>query len=167
MKLSGKVWVFGENIDTDLIISGKYLTTRDPDKMSSHVFEAVRPEFSTKVHRGDVIVAGRNFGSGSSREEAPVVLKRLGISIIIARSFARLFFRNAINIGLPVLECKDYARIADGDIVEADLEAGAVKNLTKGEIFTAYKIPQFLSNILEAGGALEAYRRRHGKPLLS
>jgi len=159
--------VFGDNVDTDQIISGKYLTLRDPDEMAKHVFEAARPEFPSGVRKGDVIVAGKNFGSGSSREEAPVVIKRVGISIVIARSFARLFFRNAINIGLPVLECKDYARIVDGDIVEADLEAGAVKNLTKGEIFTAYKIPQFLSNILEAGGALEAYRRRHGKPLLS
>ena len=159
--------MFGDNVDTDQIISGKYLTLRDPDEMAKHVFEAARPEFPSGVRKGDVIVAGKNFGSGSSREEAPVVIKRVGISIVIARSFARLFFRNAINIGLPVLECKDYARIVDGDIVEADLEAGAVKNLTKGEIFTAYKIPQFLSNILEAGGALEAYRRRHGKPLLS
>ena len=159
--------MFGDNVDTDQIISGKYLTLRDPDEMAKHVFEAARPEFPSGVRKGDVIVAGKNFGSGSSREEAPVVIKRVGISIVIARSFARLFFRNAINIGLPVLECKDYARIVDGDIVEADLEAGAVKNLTKGEIFTAYKMPQFLSNILEAGGALEAYRRRHGKPLLS
>src|SRR5438128_10766638 len=131
--------------------------------MSSHVFEAVRPEFSTKVHRGDVIVAGRNFGSGSSREEAPVVLKRLGISIVIARSFARLFFRNAINIGTPVLECKDYAGIVDGDIVEADLEAGSVKNLTRGDVFTGVKMPPFLLDILKAGGALEAHRGRRGE----
>src|SRR3989442_7900705 len=135
--------------------------------MAKHVFEAARPEFPSGVRKGDVIVAGKNFGSGSSREEAPVVIKRVGISIVIARSFARLFFRNAINIGLPVLECKDYARIVDGDIVEADLEAGAGKNLTKREIFTAYKIPQFLSNILEAGGALEAYRRGQWKTLTS
>jgi len=167
LKLSGKAWVFGDNIDTDLIISGKYLTTRDPDKMSSHVLEAARPEFSTKVHRGDVIVAGKNFGSGSSREEAPVVLKRVGISLIIARGFARLFFRNSINIGLPLLECKDYGGIIDGDIVEADLEAGIVYNLTRGDRFPASKMPQFLLNILEAGGALEAYRRRHGESLLS
>src|SRR5256712_9634613 len=148
MKLHGHAWVFGDNVDTDQIISGKYLTLRDPDEMAKHVFEAARPEFPSGVRKGDVIVAGKNFGSGSSREGAPVVIKRVGISIVIARSFARLFFRNAINIGLPVLECKDYARIVDGDIVEADLEAGAVKNFTKGEIFTAHKMPQFLSNIL-------------------
>lgn len=165
--MSGRAWVFGDNIDTDIIISGKYLTTRDPDKMSSHVFEAVRPEFSTKVHRGDIIIAGRNFGSGSSREEAPVVLKRLGISMIIARSFARLFFRNAINVGLPVLECKDYAGIIDGDTVESDLEKGTVRNLTRGDTFTGTKMPPFLLEILKAGGALEAYRRRRGESLLS
>ena len=159
--------MFDDNIDTDLIISGKYLTTRDPDKMTSHVFEAVRPEFPTKVHRGDIIIAGKNFGSGSSREEAPVVLKRLGISIIIARSFARLFFRNAINVGLPVLECKGYVGIVDGDTVEADLESGTVKNLTRGDMFTAAKMPPFLLDILKAGGALEAYRRRRGESLLS
>lgn len=165
--MSGRAWVLGDNIDTDLIISGKYLTTRDPDKMSSHVLEAVRPEFSVKVHHGDVIVAGNNFGSGSSREEAPVVLKRVGISLIIARSFARLFFRNSINIGLPLLECRDFREISDGDIVEAELEAGTVQNLTKGNKFSASKMPQFLLNILEAGGALEAYRRRHEESLLS
>ena len=135
--------------------------------MSSHVFEAVRPEFPTKVQRGDVIIAGKNFGSGSSREEAPVVLKRLGISIIIARSFARLFFRNAINVGLPVLECKDYVGIVDGDTVEADLESGTVENLTRADMFTAAKMPPFLLDILKAGGALEAYRRRRGQSLLS
>ena len=110
-----------------------------------------------------MIVAGKNFGSGSSREEAPVVIKRVGISIAIARSFARLFFRNAINIGLPVLECKNYARIVEGDIVEADLEAGILKNMTRRDTFPASKMPKFLLNMLETGGALEAYRRRHGE----
>jgi len=159
--------VFGDNVDTDQIISGKYLTLRDPDDMAKHVFEAVGPEFPSGVRKGDVIVAGNSFGSGSSREEAPVVIKRVGISIVIARSFARLFFRNAINIGLPVLECKNYARIVEGDIVEADLEAGILKNMTRGDAFPASKMPKFLLNMLEAGGALEAYRRRHGESLLS
>ena len=155
--------MFGDNVDTDQIISGKYLTLRDPDEMAKHVFEAARPEFPSGVRKGDVIVAGKNFGSGSSREEAPVVIKRVGISIVIARSFARLFFRNAINIGLPVLECKNYARIVEGDIVEADLEAGILKNMTRGDAFPASKMPKFLLNMLETGGALEAYRRRHGE----
>ena len=163
MRLSGRAWVFGDNVDTDQIISGKYLTLRDPDEMAKHVFEAARPEFPSGVRKGDVIVAGKNFGSGSSREEAPVVIKRVGISIVIARSFARLFFRNAINIGLPVLECKNYARIVEGDIVEADLEAGILKNMTRGDTFPASKMPKFLLNMLETGGALEAYRRRHGE----
>ena len=155
--------MFGDNVDTDQIISGKYLTLRDPDEMAKHVFEAARPEFPSGVRKGDVIVAGKNFGSGSSREEAPVVIKRVGISIVIARSFARLFFRNAINIGLPVLECKNYARIVEGDIVEADLEAGILKNMTRRDTFPASKMPKFLLNMLETGGALEAYRRRHGE----
>jgi len=155
--------VFGDNVDTDQIISGKYLTLRDPDEMAKHVFEAARPEFPSGVRKGDVIVAGKNFGSGSSREEAPVVIKRVGISIVIARSFARLFFRNAINIGLPVLECKNYARIVEGDIVEADLEARILKNMTRADTFPASKMPKFLLNMLETGGALEAYRRRHGE----
>ena len=151
--------MFGDDVDTDQIISGKYLTLRDPDAMAKHVFESVKPDFSGRVHPGDIIVAGRNFGSGSSREEATVLLKKLGISLIIAGSFARLFFRNSINIGLPILECHDSAvRVGEGDTIQADLEQGTVHNVTRREDYKASKLPPFLLNILKAGGAVQAYK---------
>ncbi len=162
MRIRGRAWVFGDDVDTDQIISGKYLTLRDPEAMAKHVFEVVKPNFSSNVRAGDIIVAGRNFGSGSSREEAPALLKRLGISLVLAGGFSRLFFRNAINIGLPVLECAEAAdRVVGGDIVEADLEQGLVHNLTKKEDYNAIRLPDFLLNILNAGGAVQAYRERN------
>ncbi len=129
--------------------------------MAKHVFAAVKPHFASEVRPGDLIVAGRNFGAGSSREEAPALLKKLGISLVIAGSFARLFFRNSINIGFPLLECPGIAaRVAEGDVVEADLEHGVVWNVTRGERYEAAKLPEFLLNILKHGGAVEAYRAR-------
>ncbi|HEY5620343.1 MAG TPA: 3-isopropylmalate dehydratase small subunit [Candidatus Bathyarchaeia archaeon] len=161
MKVRGRAWVFGDDVDTDLIISGKYLTLRDPEAMAELVFAAVRPDFASKVKAGDVVVAGRNFGCGSSREEAPALLKRLGVSLVIAESFARLFFRNSINIGLPLLECQSMAgKVAEGDEVEADLEQGIVWDVTKGEKYEAARLPAFLLSILKAGGAVEAYKTR-------
>jgi len=152
--------VFGDNVDTDQIISGKYLTIREPGEMVKHVFESVRPGFHTLVRKGDVIVAGKNFGSGSSREEAPVLLKAIGLSLIIARSFSRLFFRNSINIGLPIVECQDCAgSISEGDLIEADLEGGILRDLTSNREYSVAKLPNFLVAILRAGGAVEAYRR--------
>ncbi len=148
-------------MDTDQIISGKYLTLRDPDAMAKHVFESIKPEFSRNVQLGDVLVAGRNFGSGSSREEAPALLKKLGLSLIIARGFSRLFFRNSINVGLPVLESRQAAeKIVEGDIVEADLEQGTIRNLSRKEDYEASKLPAFLLDILKAGGAVCAYKQR-------
>ncbi len=148
-------------MDTDLIISGKFLTLRDPDVMVQQVFAAVRPDFAAQVKSGDLIVAGRNFGCGSSREEAPVLLKTLGIGLVIAEGFSRLFYRNSINIGLPLLECKSFAgKVLEGDFVEADLEGGVVWNVTRNERFEARKLPGFLLEILRAGGAVEAYRAR-------
>lgn len=162
MKIHGRTWVLPDNVDTDQIISGKYLTIRDPIEMSKHVFETLKPGFFHQVQSGDIIMAGRNFGSGSSREEAPVLLKRIGISLVIAQSFSRLFFRNSINIGLPVLECHNSrSRTEDGDILEADLENGTIYNITKSEDYKATKLPAFLLNILKAGGAVEAYREAH------
>ncbi len=161
MKIGGRAWVFGDDVDTDQIISGKYLTLRDPDAMAKHVFESIKPDFSGKVQPGDVLVAGRNFGSGSSREEAPALLKKLGLSLIIARGFSRLFFRNAINIGLPVLESHQAAaKVVEGDIVEADLEQGIIRNLTRKEDYEASRLPPFLLSILKAGGAVCAYKQR-------
>ncbi len=129
--------------------------------MAKLVFAAVRPDFASKVKAGDVIVAGRNFGCGSSREEAPALLKRLGVSLVIAGSFARLFFRNSINIGFPLLECEGLVRkVAEGDMVEADLEQGIVWNVTRKEKYEAIRLPEFLLNILKAGGTVEAYKER-------
>ena len=161
MRIGGKAWVFGDDVDTDQIISGKYLTLRDPDAMAKHVFESTKPDFSHDVQPGDVLVAGRNFGSGSSREEAPALLKKLGLSLIIARGFSRLFFRNAINIGLPVLESPEAAaKVTEGNIVEADLEQGTIRNLSRKEDYEASKLPPFLLDILKAGGAVRAYKQR-------
>ncbi len=161
MRIGGRAWIFGNDVDTDQIISGKYLTLRDPDTMAKHVFESIKPDFSRKVHPGDVLVAGRNFGSGSSREEAPALLKKLGLSLIIAQGFSRLFFRNAINIGLPVLESHEAAlRVVEGEIVEADLERGIIHNLSRKEDYGASKLPPFLLDILKAGGAVRAYKQR-------
>ncbi len=161
MKIRGRSWVFADHVDTDLIISGKYLTLRDPEEMAKHAFEAVKPRFASQVRPGDLIVAGKNFGAGSSREEAPALLRRLGVSLVIAGSFARLFFRNSINIGFPVIECEALAgEVMDGDELEADLEEGVVSKVSTGEKFQATKLPEFLLRILKEGGAVEAYRRR-------
>ena len=161
MRIRGRAWVFGDEMDTDQIISGKYLTLRDPDAMAKHLFESIKPDFSGQVQHGDVLVAGRNFGSGSSREEAPALLKKVGLSLIIAQGFSRLFFRNSINIGLPVLESREAAaKIVEGDIVEADLEQGLIHNVSKNEDYEASKLPPFLLDILKAGGAVRAYKRR-------
>ncbi len=161
MRIRGRAWVFGDDVDTDQIISGKYLTLRDSDEMAKHVFESVKPDFAGKVTPSDVLVAGRNFGSGSSREEAPVLLKKLGLSLIIARGFARLFFRNAINIGLPVLESREASeKVSEGDMLEVDLESGIIHNATKREDYAASKLPEFLLNTLKTGGAVQAYRDR-------
>jgi len=155
MKLQGRSWVFGDNIDTDLIVPSKYLTEQDPIVMARGAFENTRPEFAKLVKPGDILIAGSNFGCGSSREEAPFVLKTLGIRFIVARSFARLFFRNAINLGIPLAELevpKD--AFMDGDLVEVDFEAGTLNNLRSGMILKFKQLPPFLQEILDAGGAL-------------
>jgi 3-isopropylmalate/(R)-2-methylmalate dehydratase small subunit len=154
-KIQGHAWVFGDNIDTDLVVPSKYLTEQDPAVMAQGTFENIRPEFARNVREGDVIVAGGNFGCGSSREEAVFVLKTLGIRAIVARTFARIFFRNSINLGMPALE----VRLAPGDIedgaqVEVDMAEGMLTNLDTGATFQFAKLPPFLQEILEAGGAL-------------
>ena len=149
--ISGRTWKFGDNIDTDVIIPGKYLRTTDMSVFASHVMEGIDPEFSKKVQKGDIIVAGKNFGCGSSREQAPLALKHAGIACIVAESFARIFFRNAINVGLPIIE----ARIdcEEGDIIEIDLGNGIVRNNQK--TYPATKLPDFLREILADGGLVE------------
>jgi methanogen homoaconitase small subunit len=151
----GRVWKFGNDIDTDVIIPGKYLRTKDMQVFAAHAMEGIDPEFAKKVTPGDIIVAGTNFGCGSSREQAPLALKHAGVACIVARSFARIFFRNAINIGLPLLEAD--VDCEEGDEVEIDLLKGEIKVLGNGT-FKGNRLPDFLLEILTAGG-LVAHRR--------
>jgi 3-isopropylmalate/(R)-2-methylmalate dehydratase small subunit len=159
--IKGKVWKFGDNIDTDVIIPGRFLTIRDPIQMASHAFEPIRPDFAKKITKGDIIVGGSNFGSGSSREEAPFVLKTLGIAAIVAQSFARIFYRNAINLGIPLLELKNASNyFNEGDVVEINVEGGTIMNLTQNKKYQGTKLPPFLMDIITAGGAIAAVKQR-------
>ena len=162
--ITGRAWKFGDNIDTDAIIPGKYLVLNSPEELAKHAFENARPNFARQVATGDIVVAGENFGCGSSREHAPLALKN-NISVIIARSFARIFFRNAINIGLPVLEC-DTADIDDGDLLRVDLEKGTIYSETKREWYTTTPLPPFIRGIVEAGGLVQYVKMRAQKPNL-
>ncbi|MDO8727527.1 MAG: homoaconitase small subunit [Candidatus Methanoperedens sp.] len=155
-KISGRVWKFKDNIDTDVIIPGKYLRTTDMSVFASHVLEGVDPGFSKKVKKGDIIVAGKNFGCGSSREQAPLALKHAGVACIVAESFARIFFRNAINVGLPIIEAK--IECEEGEIVDIDFENGIIK--TKYASYTGTKIPDFLREILADGGLVEHHKKK-------
>jgi 3-isopropylmalate/(R)-2-methylmalate dehydratase small subunit len=163
-----RVWTFGDNVSTDDIIAGRYLprfeSTHDPSCLAPHVMENIDPGFASKIRKGDVVVAGRNFGCGSSREEAPIALKAAGISAVIAESFARIFYRNSINRGLPVLTCpRVRGGFKDGDEVEVDLANGTVRNLTTGGMFRAKPFPNFILEILKAGGLIP-YLRGRGQP---
>ncbi len=156
MAIKGRVWKFGDDINTDEIIPARYLVTTDPKELAKHVMEDADPEFPNKVKPGDIIVAGKNFGCGSSREHAPLALKGAEIGAIIAESFARIFYRNAINLGLPIIESPEAAReIEEGDEVEIDLEKGIIKNLTKGKEYTFKPLPESLQKVFEAGGLME------------
>lgn len=159
-RIRGRVWRFGSNVDTDQIIPAKYLVTGDAGKLARHVFEHARPGFSERVRPGDVIVAGKNFGCGSSREHAPRALLGAGIACVVAGSFARIFFRNAINIGLPVVECDVDAE--DGEEVEIDFEKGVIKNLTKNKRYAFKPLPEFLLNLLNSGGLIGYTKKRLG-----
>jgi len=154
LELPANVWKFGDDIDTDAIIPGKYLTINKPEELAKHAFEGVRPEFARGVKEGDIIVAGFNFGCGSSREHAPLALKGAKVKCIIAKSFARIFFRNAINIGLPLLECADTDKIEEEDHIEVDFESGIITNTTKDESYRATPLPDFVRGIVEAGGLI-------------
>ncbi len=155
--IKGKVWKFGDNVDTDQIIPARYLNTSDPNELAKHVMEdSEHPNFAQEHQEGDIIVAGKNFGSGSSREHAPISIKFAGVPVVIAKSFARIFFRNAINIGLPIVEAPTAVdEIDHGDEVEVDLEKGVVRNLTKGKEYSATKFPEELQVILRSGGLME------------
>ncbi|MFC7157413.1 3-isopropylmalate dehydratase [Halomarina halobia] len=154
-----RAWVFGDDIDTDQIIPSRFLVSSDPADLGEHPFNDLRPEFSEAVERGEFVVGGRNFGSGSSREHAPLSLVGAGVAGVVAQSFARIFFRNAINLGLPVLICPDADRIADGDEIGMHLEAGTVVNHTADEVYDAEPLPPFLQDLVEQGG-LKAYTKR-------
>jgi 3-isopropylmalate/(R)-2-methylmalate dehydratase small subunit len=159
--IKGKIRKFGNNIDTDVIIPGRYLTIRDPIQMASHTFEPIRPEFAKKVAKGDIIIGGANFGSGSSREEAPFVLKTVGIAAIVAESFARIFYRNAINLGIPLLELKKASQFfSEGETVEINFEEGSIKNLNQNTSYQGTKLPKFLMELITAGGAIPAVKQR-------
>ena len=156
--MKGKVWKFGDDIDTDLILPGRYLIYTDMDKLKMHCMEGVDPEFSDKFKKGDFIVAGKNFGCGSSREHAPIALKGVGVSLIIAESFARIFYRNAINVGIPLLEAPGISKVKNGDEISVDMENAKI-TLKNGEIITFKKIPDFMMEILAKGGLIEYLKK--------
>jgi 3-isopropylmalate/(R)-2-methylmalate dehydratase small subunit len=158
--MKGNVWKFGNDIDTDAIIPGRYLILNTPEELARHAFEGVRPEFASEVEPGNIIIGGTNFGCGSSREHAPLALKGVKVKCIIAKSFARIFFRNSINIGLPLLECPDTDRIDEGDEIEVDFASGMITNKTKGETYSATPMPDFLQGIVDAGGLIEYTRQQ-------
>ncbi len=149
MKISGSVWKFGDNVDTDQIIPAEYLVTADRKELAKHSFEKVRQEFATNVKEGDIIVAEKNFGCGSSREHAPSCLLGNGIKVIIAKSFARIFYRNSINLGLRLIECEIEAK--DNDILDVDFEKGEIKNLNSSKIYGFKKMPKFFDDLTEIG----------------
>lgn len=157
MNVTGKTIKYGNNIDTDVIIPARYLNTTDVTELASHCMEDIDKDFVKRVRPGDIIVAGTNFGCGSSREHAPIAIKASGISCVIASDFARIFYRNAINIGLPIVECREAADgIENGDMLEVDFGEGKITNLTKNTVFKINPFPPFLQNIILAGGLLAA-----------
>lgn len=156
----GKVWLFGDDVDTDVILPGKYLVLTDPNELAEHALEGLVTGFSSKVAKGDIIVAGKNFGCGSSREHAPIALKYAGVGAVVARSFSRIFYRNAINIGLPaVVSPRARDVLKEGEIVDVDLENGRIER-KNGEMVEAERYPQFLLNILKDGGLLQNLKKR-------
>ncbi len=161
MTIYGNAIKFGDNIDTDVILPGKYLVLTDPVELAKHAMEGVDPGFTRRIHDGIIVVAGKNFGCGSSREQAPLALKHAGVECVLAESFSRIFFRNAITIGLPVLECPDVSSKVDaGDELVVDLRMGQVKNKSKDLALRATQLPEFIMEILDNGGLIEHLRRR-------
>lgn len=163
MEIKGQVWKFGDNINTDYIIPGKYLELTKPEEMAEHAMEGVDPEFPHKMEKGDVIVGGENFGCGSSREHAPLALKYAGVSCVLSKSFARIFYRNSINIGLPALECSNITDVVNqDDIIKVDLKKGIIKNMDSGETVTYKPLPGFMVEILELGGLTNYIKEKRG-----
>ncbi len=161
MKLTGKVHKFGSDVDTDAIIPARYLNTSDPAELARHCMEDADPAFPSQVKQGDIIVADKNFGCGSSREHAPIAIKAAGVSCVIARSFARIFYRNSINIGLPILECPQFIdEVEAGDKLEVDLVRGEIKNLSRGKTYLAEPFPGFMQDIIDKGGLINYVREK-------
>lgn len=161
MKVCGKVFKYGNNVDTDVIIPARYLNTSEPKELASHCMEDIDKDFIKSVKPGDIIVAQRNFGCGSSREHAPIAIKASGVSCVIASTFARIFYRNSINIGLPILECEEAAKaISSGDEVEVDFSTGVIKNKTKGETYKSLPFPEFIQKIIDSNGLLNAIKEK-------
>ena len=160
MTIQGRAHKYGDNIDTDVIIPARYLATQDKNELASHCMEDIDAEFAKKVTKGDIMVGGGNFGCGSSREHAPIAIAASGISCVIAKSFARIFYRNSINIGLPILECADADKIESGDELKLELGEGRIENLTKGESYAAAPFPPFIQAIVDAGGYMNAIRSK-------
>ncbi len=152
--ITGKVWKFGDNIDTDLIIAARYLTTSDPHELAKHVMEDADPEFVKKMSPGDIIVAGENFGCGSSREHAPIALKAAGVAAVVAKSFARIFYRNAFNMGLPIFELKEADKIKEGDLISIDMDRGLISDINSKEEYRFEPIPPFMQELLSCGGLM-------------
>ena len=161
MNVKGKVFKYGDNVDTDVIIPARYLNSSEPAELAAHCMEDIDKDFIKKVKKGDLMVARKNFGCGSSREHAPIAIKAAGVSCVIAETFARIFYRNAINIGLPILECEAAANgIDDGDTVSVDFNTGVITNETKGESYQAAAFPPFIQSIIQAGGLLKSLKER-------
>ena len=161
MRVKGRVWRFGNDVDTDAIIPARYLNTSDPAELAKHVMEDADKDFPAKVQKGDILVAGKNFGCGSSREHAPIAIKAAGIQAVIAKSFARIFYRNSFNIGLPIFESVEASeKINEGDIVEIDADSGVIKNITRKEQYEAKPIPPFMQELIGAGGLIEWTKKK-------
>lgn len=164
MEFEGDVIKYGRDVDTDVIIAARYLNTSDPQELAKHCMQDLDPSFVTRVKPGDLIVAGENFGCGSSREHAPLAIKTAGVSCVIAKSFARIFYRNAINIGLPIMECPEAVDgINEGDRVKVDADAGLIVDETTGKSYQAQPFPPFIREIIEAGGLVERAKKNMGK----
>ncbi len=155
MNAKGRVHKYGDNVDTDVIIPARYLATSDPKELAEKCMIDIDPDFASRVKEGDIIVANKNFGCGSSREHAPIAIKASRVSCVIAETFARIFYRNSINIGLPIIECPEAAKdIKDGDEVEVDFDSGLIKNLSTGEVYQGQKFPEFMQKIIKAEGLM-------------
>jgi len=163
MIIKGKAHKFADDVNTDDIIAAKYLVSTDAKELGSHCMESIRPDFAGKISPGDIIVAGKNFGCGSSREHAPLAIKGCGISAVVAKSFAAIFFRNAINIGLPFLECREVDKITEQDLLEIDLSGGIIKNISKGQIYKTQAFPKFLQDIVESAGLMNWLKTKREK----